>query len=77
MPIFSSTKDNEKQSITKPFADNIKKNKSHFYCIDYCFDDFEHDMNNKEKLCLAKCSDNLHVYYSLNYDRLVKLKSFI
>lgn len=79
MAIFGANKKEIPQENlqAKNFLNELKQNKAHFYCVDYCIKDFEKELNTDDKVCLAKCSDNIHFYYSKNLQSLMKLKSFI
>ncbi len=79
MNFFSSSKEKLAKTIStkEKTIDLLKRNKYYFTCIEECFKNYVDYLNDEEKVCLCKCSDNLHVYFTENYSDLIGAKSKI
>ncbi len=64
-------------SKNKAVIDKIFNNKYAYSCVKSCFKSYVTEITEDEKICLAKCSDNIHNTLNSSSNLLIKARSFV
>jgi hypothetical protein len=75
MGFFESAKTPQKADDN--IIEKMKENKYYMFCIQKCSKNFLDYLDEEEKICLAKCNDNIQIFLKENYDLLFQVKSKI
>ena len=67
MNFIGGLKNLKSNEDTQSKFENLIKNglirERYMVCIEKCYEDFYHALEEEEKICLAKCLDTLHDHY--------------